>query len=405
MGQRDILLEDIEAVKKISIVPNMLDVICQTTGMGFAAIARVTNDRWLACSVRDEVAFGLEEGGELAIETTLCKEVRALRKPIVFDDVSKDIIYIDHPTPKIYGLQSYISVPIILSDNTFFGTLCAISSKPVKINNHKVLETFKMFAELLAFHLESADLLERSYEDNQVLLDKNKVLANVNTDLDNFVYTASHDLKSPLASIEGLLNALAHTIDKEQFDRENIREIIAMMQSSLSRFKLTIKDLTAIVEADHLGNKDEHNVIDIHEIIASIKQDLDSLIRESAADIQIEMQKELPARHPKKVIKSIVYNLISNAIKYRSPERHPKILVKLETSDGKTCLTVSDNGLGISADKQENIFTMFKRYHDHVEGSGLGLYLVKRMVNNLHGTIKVDSVEGAGSTFTVILKD
>ncbi|WP_233218927.1 GAF domain-containing protein [Adhaeribacter arboris] len=159
----DNLLQDLEAVRQISFVPSMLEIICQVTGMGFAAVARVTPDKWIACSVRDEVQFGLEAGGELPIKTTLCNEIRDHRKPIIIDNVAQDPEYNNHHTPKIYGLQSYISFPIILKNGTFFGTLCAIDSKPAQLNNKKIVDTFTMFAELLSYHLQSQDLLERSY--------------------------------------------------------------------------------------------------------------------------------------------------------------------------------------------------------------------------------------------------
>src|SRR5688572_28177442 len=97
---QDELYKDMAVIWQIPMVPTMLEVICQTTGMGFAAIARVTEDRWLACSVRDEVAFGLEAGGELKIETTLCQEVRHHQKPIIIDNVEEDPHYCNHHTPR-----------------------------------------------------------------------------------------------------------------------------------------------------------------------------------------------------------------------------------------------------------------------------------------------------------------
>ena len=126
----DNLLEDIERVNRIPIVPNMLEVIIRTTGLRFAAIARVTEDRWIACSVRDEINFGLESGGELQIKTTLCDEVRQSKELIVINHVAEDEAYRNHQTPKMYGFQSYISVPIFLKDGNFFGTLCAIDPDP-----------------------------------------------------------------------------------------------------------------------------------------------------------------------------------------------------------------------------------------------------------------------------------
>ncbi|AHM62770.1 GAF sensor signal transduction histidine kinase [Flammeovirgaceae bacterium 311] len=399
----DKLLKDLEAVRQIPIVPTMLDIICQTTGMGFAAIARVTKDRWLACSVRDEVGFGLEAGGELKIETTLCNEIRDSREPVIIDNVAEDPTYKCHHTPKIYGLNSYISVPIILKDGRFFGTLCAIDSKPAKINNPKVIGTFTMFAELLAFHLQSQDLLEQSYYATTELHEKNKVLTSVNNDLDNFVYTASHDLKSPISNIEGLVNALSSSVAKENLDRDELRKIINMMKTSVKSFAVTLKELTTIVEADKSCIEASSEAINIGEIVDHVKQDLARQVEASNATIKLSCEEDLSINFSKKNFKSIIYNLLSNAIKYRSPERTPEVLVELNVVDGKTKLSVTDNGMGIPADKQDKLFTIFERFHDHVEGSGIGLFIVKRMVDNMQGQILVDSTENKGTTFTIII--
>jgi GAF domain-containing protein len=154
--------DDIDAVRRIAAVPTILDVVCRATGMGFAAVARVTDERWVACQVLDNVHFGLPPGGELKVETTLCHEVRQLRSVIVIDNAAEDPTYSAHHTPSIYGLQSYISVPIILPDGRFFGTLCAIDPKPAKLNNPQILGTFALFAELIAHHLDADQKLHNA---------------------------------------------------------------------------------------------------------------------------------------------------------------------------------------------------------------------------------------------------
>jgi signal transduction histidine kinase len=399
---QDNLLKDLEAVRQIPIVPTMLETICQLTGMGFAAVARVTEDRWLACSVRDEVKFGLEAGGELEVETTLCNEIRAHRQPIVIDNVAEDPNYKDHHTPRIYGLQSYISIPIVLKDGSFFGTLCAIDSKPAQVNNPKVINTFKMFADLLAFHLRSLDLLERSHKANLELQYKNRHLANANFDLDNFVYTASHDLKSPISNIEGLIDVLSLSLSKENLDRAEINQILGMMKSSLNRFSTTIQDLTAIVEIDKDSEDESSEALDLFEIIGAVKQDLQSLIVETGAKIEVVAEERDIAGFSRKNLKSIISNLISNAIKYRSADRDPLIRVEMVRQGAKTHLSILDNGLGIPAGKEQRIFTMYQRLHNHVEGSGIGLYIVKRMVDKANGQILVESTLGQGTKFTIV---
>src|SRR5688500_6682687 len=126
--------EDVAAIGRIDAVPTILDIVCRVTGMGFAAVARVTEDRWIACSVKDEIGFGLEPGGELRVETTICHEIRQSRSAVIIDHVAEDAEWRDHHTPAMYGFQSYISMPIILPDGHFFGTLCAIDPKPASLN-------------------------------------------------------------------------------------------------------------------------------------------------------------------------------------------------------------------------------------------------------------------------------
>lgn len=148
---------DIETAGSIQVGPQLLEVICRTTGMGFAAIARVTDDRWVACQVLDKISFGLKPGDELKLETTICNEIRQSHKAVIIDEVSKDELFSNHHTPAMYGFQSYISVPIYRQDTTFFGTLCAIDPKPAKLNNPQIIGMFSLFAQLISFYLESME--------------------------------------------------------------------------------------------------------------------------------------------------------------------------------------------------------------------------------------------------------
>lgn len=147
---------EVAAVARINAVPSILEVICRTTGMGFAAIARVTEDRWIACAVHDEINFGLQPGGELKVETTICNEIRSGKSMVVIDHVSEDETYCQHPTPAMYGFQSYISVPIYYPDGRFFGTLCSIDPRPAKLNRPEIVKMFRLFADLIIFHLDAA---------------------------------------------------------------------------------------------------------------------------------------------------------------------------------------------------------------------------------------------------------
>jgi GAF domain-containing protein len=108
----------------------ILEEVCGLTGMGFAAVARVTEDRWIACQLLDRIEFGLDPGDELEVKKTICDDIRKSGEAIIIDEVCADPRWSRHPVPILYGFKSYVSIPIMLDDGSFFGTLCAIDPKP-----------------------------------------------------------------------------------------------------------------------------------------------------------------------------------------------------------------------------------------------------------------------------------
>jgi GAF domain-containing protein len=131
-------------------IREMLGIVCEMTGMGFAAVARVTSTRWIACQVLDKIEFGMEPGGELEIQKTICQEVRDSGSGVFIDHVGGDDHWRTHPVPTIYGFESYISVPIVLDDGSFFGTLCAIDPHEREVSSHEVVSTMEGFAARIA---------------------------------------------------------------------------------------------------------------------------------------------------------------------------------------------------------------------------------------------------------------
>jgi signal transduction histidine kinase len=158
----DSLAADVAYLEGVEAVSTLLDVVCRMTGMGFAAVARVTEDRWICCQVKDSISFGLRPGDELKVETTICHEVRRAHKAVFIDHVDQDDAYRLHATPALYGFQSYVSVPITLKDGSFFGTLCAIDPNPHTVSKPETVAMFEVFANVIAFHLNSAARMEAS---------------------------------------------------------------------------------------------------------------------------------------------------------------------------------------------------------------------------------------------------
>ncbi|TPE42149.1 PAS domain-containing sensor histidine kinase [Pontibacter mangrovi] len=232
---------------------------------------------------------------------------------------------------------------------------------------------------------------------------KNTELVRINNDLDNFIYTASHDLKAPISNIEGLIGLLSEELAEGEFQEADVRHIIGMMERSVERFKRTITSLTDLVKLQQ-ENAGPANRVNLRELIGEILLDLEPHLKASAARIEIEVDDCTSIYFSEKNLRSVVLNLVSNALKYASEERAPVISISCQEQPDYHVLTVKDNGLGLSPKNQEQLFTMFKRFHDHVEGTGIGLYMVKKIVEGAGGYITLSSKEGRGSEFMVFIR-
>jgi signal transduction histidine kinase len=178
-----------------------------------------------------------------------------------------------------------------------------------------------------------------------------------------------------------------------------------MITHSIERFKRTISHLTEISKLQKEANQPPTSV-SLTQVIEEVALDLQPLIESSNARIEVAVGECPQLEFSEKNLRSIIYNLMSNALKYRSLERAPVVRIGCHKQADYYLLQVEDNGLGLdlSEDKREKLFGMFKRLHTHVEGSGIGLYMVKKMVDNAGGRIEVESQLGKGTTFKVYFK-
>lgn len=403
------LLIDIENVQKIPIVPTILEVVCKTTGMGFAAIARVTQERWIACSVEDEIQFGLLPGGELRIETTICDEIREHRELVIIEHVDADATYCNHPTAKMYGFQSYISIPIVLKNGEFFGTLCAIDPRPAELNNPKTIGMFNLFADLISFHLQSIDLIDRS---NNAVKDLSRQLTDTKDENRQYQHISNHNLQEPLRKIRMFSNMLVKAA--EQNNIKKVKELALKVDSGAQRFSMMIKDLSDFSE---LNLKDSSfEIVDLNKIIADVCIQLNAQIQEKSAVVNVK--ELLPAIHALPIqMEQLFYHLISNAIKFSrrntipvieiyykelSPTSH-KALAGTETKYVE--ISVKDNGIGIERSQLEKIFDIFSKLpYDHVPyGGGIGLAYCRKIIRNHGGIITAQSEFNKGTIFSITL--
>ncbi|RAU82892.1 chemotaxis protein CheB [Pontibacter arcticus] len=237
------------------------------------------------------------------------------------------------------------------------------------------------------------------------LLETNEHLLRVIEDLDTFVYTASHDLKSPIGNIEGLTLLLEDQIaGAGPIPGEPTEPVFEMIKGAIGRFKSVIQDLTDIAKVQR--NIDgEAEYVNVQEVFDEVKNNNQELITNGNTTITVDFKDAPLVSFSKKNLYSILYNLVSNAIKYKALDREPVISLKTRKGDGYVILTIADNGLGISEDNQAKLYTLFKRFHTHVDGTGMGLYIVKRLIDNANGLIEVQSELGKGTTFELYFKE
>ena len=184
----------------------------------------------------------------------------------------------------------------------------------------------------------------------------------------------------------------------------NEKTFLEMLEASVQRLQKTIGDLVEITKVQKDLEDATEEPLRIEELSRDFKEDNYSVIQESNANI-IEDYKVEEVIYKKSGLRSILYNLLSNAIKFRHPDRPLEVEVKTFVQDGHVVLSVKDNGLGLNPSQQKKLFTLFHRMHQHIEGTGVGLFMIKRIVESSGGRIEVESKNNRGATFLVYLKN
>ena len=282
------------------------------------------------------------------------------------------------------------------------GELLGLATITLDITERQQREAeLQSFREQLALtNQELAAANEELRAANEDLYQTNDHLKRVNTDLDNFVYTASHDLKAPISNMKGLLSLLAQSLSLESKESPRTQNVLQMMDKSVARFMNTIAELSEIARLEKQSNQPAEP-IDLAAVIQEVLEDIAPAVEEANAQVLIDVAQCSTIRFSPKNLRSVVYNLLSNAVKYCDPLRPPVVRVSCQAAEGYQIFTVADNGLGMNLTEDTKLFGMFQRLHDHVEGTGVGLYIVKKIIENAGGKIEVTSQVGQGTTFQV----
>ncbi|MFC4525784.1 GAF domain-containing sensor histidine kinase [Dyella halodurans] len=366
-------------IGRLEAIPRILEVVAHTTGMGFTAVARVTDRSWTACAVYDRMDFGLKPGDELDLGTTICNEIREHQRPVVFGRASEHPYFSGHPTPKMYGFESYVSIPIILSDGSFFGTLCAIDPAPAKLDDPNILKTFELFTTLIAAQFE-AEL--RRHRAEAALLDAQET-AKLR---EQFVAVLGHDLGNPLQSIIVCAEHLSSTLVSDS-DLRLTRHILATCRR--------IGELTHNVLDFARGRLGEGIAVqpEVSDELAVSLEHVVSEVRSIYPDRRIELTISL--RHPvlcdRQRVAQLLCNLLSNALVHGIADAPVKVSLSsdasaFEVAVENACAPIAPETLG-------RLFQPFTRgtFAEPRPGLGLGLFISSEIAKAHGGTLMATS--------------
>ncbi|NKC32329.1 GAF domain-containing sensor histidine kinase [Falsiroseomonas selenitidurans] len=384
---RDPQLTDLGLVARIAAVPSILDILRSTTGMGFAAVARVTEDRWVACQVLDLIGFGLEPGGELPADSTICHEIRQHRAPVVIDDIAADQSWRGHPTPVRYGFRSYISHPICLPDGRFFGTLCAIDPSPRPLNTPAITGMFRLFAEMIGLHIAAQEKVLVS----EAALAEERREAHLR---EQFTAVLGHDLRNPLASIDACLRTLDRPASEERR-----QEVLRIARRSVRRMAGLVSDMMDLARGQ-VGEAMALRRDQGDRLESGLRQVLDE-VAASWPDRPVTAHLALaqPVACDVARMAQLCSNLLANAVTHGAVDE--PIRLEAVTQEGRFRLQVCNGGPPIPPVARERLFQPYFRgaLRPDQQGLGLGLYIAAEIARAHGGTLRVTS-DAAATCFT-----
>ncbi len=229
----------------------------------------------------------------------------------------------------------------------------------------------------------------------QKLQEQNEALRKVNSELDHFVYSVSHDLRAPLTSLMGLID-----ITKTETQLDIIQQYNSLKEKSVKKLDSFIQDIIHLSRNARTEVKAEK--IELELFVDGILSDLQYAKNSDSVEIIIDIKQQVPLFTDANRIKVILSNLISNGLRYADLRKErPYISISAQVTDKEASIKVADNGQGIKTEHQPKIFDMFYRANSHQNGSGLGLYILNESLKKINGHITLESEYGMGTSFTI----
>ncbi len=380
------LAQDISAIAAVSAIPTLLRATCNITGMRFAAVARVTEATWTTCAVQDDLGFGLRVGDPLEFHTTLCKEVRETRSTIAFDHASQDAVFCGHHTPLTYNIESYVSVPIVLSNGLYFGNLCAIDTLPARVNQPAIIDTLEHFGQLIASELENQRLWGM---DQAALLNEREVSAL----REQFIAVLAHDLRTPLFAISMTGHVLSRHADPvvakaaERIDR-SVKRMIGLVSETMDFARGRLGDGMPV---------EQREITDLGDALRVVIDEVQQAHPDRVIDVRIDLPGTVHGDRSR--LQQVLGNLLSNAVTHGADGAAVEVIAGI--ADGNVRIEVKNLGEPILADELPKLFTPFwrKRRVPGGRGLGLGLFICSQVMVAHGGTLSVTSSAEDGTRF------
>lgn len=384
----DTAAAEIALIGRIDAVPSILQVVAESSGMRFVAIARVTEQRWMACAVLDRLGFGLKVGGELPVVSTLCHEVQGNRHSIVIDKASTDAAYCEHPCPRLYRFESYISVPIIRANGEMFGTLCALDPLPAQLKGSSVQAMVEGFARLIAVQIDR----EQQMEVTEAALRHERERAEQR---EQFIAVLGHDLRNPLFAIEAGAQLL---LRRDASERS--RTVLEHIVSCSHRATRLVEDVLDFARGQ-LGAGLQVQAVPCPQLASTLRHVVDELQHvHPQRELRLQVGELAGVQCDSERLGQMFSNLLSNAIVHGAP--NAPVTVHAGCHAGQFVLSVHNEGEPIAPELFGKLFEPFSRLAKAPSrnGLGLGLYIAQQIAHAHGGAIEVASSRAHGTLFT-----
>ncbi len=383
--------EAVAAVGRIDAVPTLLNVLCEITGMRFAAVVAIIGDTWTPCAVRDAVPLPLTPGVALPLREALGCDTGAGCTTLVIERASLDLRFRAHPMVLRDGVESCLCVPIVLAGGRPFGTLCALDTIPAQLAEPRIVSMFKQFAALIAARL---DEQPRREQEQSALLDERAA-----SELrEQFIAILGHDLRNPLQAI-----SIGSDLLERKLGGSELRIHASRIRTNARRMASLIDDVLDFARG-RLGGGIGLYLTDIDDVNTGLTTVVQEL-KDGQPDRRIEAAINVtrPVRCDLGRLQQVASNLLGNALTHGDPAVAVQIDAYADERD--LVLTVWNAGEPIPVESIGKIFEPFWRHSVSASrnGLGLGLHICSQIIRAHAGSISVTSARDAGTRFTARL--